>query len=89
MKKDATNKTANPGFFKKVGNWFARTGKAIANYCKDVAGEVKHLSWPTKKELVNYTLAVISFVALLALIMWVLDLGFSSGIKALASLGGK
>ena len=84
MKKEKTEKT---NIFVRIGRWFVKAGKAIGNYFKEVAGEVKHLSWPTKKELINYSLAVISFVALMAVIMWVLDLGFSSGIKALASLG--
>lgn len=98
MKKDNTNKkdTTNPlvktGKVKKDNankkdNWFAKTGKALAKYFKEVTGEVKKLSWPTKKELINYTLAVIAFVALMAVIMWVLDLGFSNGIKLLASIG--
>lgn len=71
----------------KKPNFFVRAGKAIGKYFKEVAGEVKKLSWPTKKELINYSLAVLAFVALMAAIMWVLDLGFSSGITALAGIG--
>ncbi len=73
--------------FVRIGRWFAKAGKATGKYFKEVFGEVKKLSWPTKKELINYTLAVVAFVALMAVIMWVLDLGFSNGVKALASLG--
>lgn len=86
MKEQNNNK---PNIFVRIGHWFAKAGKAIGRYCKEVYGEVKKLTWPTKKELVNYTLAVLAFVALMAVIIWVLDLGFSSGIRALASLGGK
>lgn len=85
MKKDNNKEKAN--FFAEIGRWFSKAGKATAKYFKDVVGEVKKLSWPTKKELMNYTLAVFAFVALMAIIMWVLDLGFSNGIRALASLG--
>lgn len=90
MKNANTNKsnnTENKNFFSKVGGWFSRTGKAIGKYFKEVFGEVKKLSWPSRKELINYTLAVVAFVALLAVIMWILDLGFSEGVKALASIG--
>lgn len=87
VKKDNANKKDKANFFVKIGRWFAKTGKALAKYFKEVTGEVKKLSWPTKKELINYTLAVIAFVALMAVIMWVLDLGFSNGIKLLASIG--
>ena len=47
-----------PGFFKKVGGFFSRIG----TYFKEVFAETKKLSWPGKKELVGYTLAVIGFV---------------------------
>lgn len=81
--KNLAVKGEKPGFFKKIGMFFSKIGK----YFKEVIAEVSKLSWPTKKEIVNYTLAVIGFVALMALIMWVLDLGFSEGVKALASIG--
>ena len=83
MKNENTKNTEKKGFFAKVGGWFSGLGK----YFKEVFAETKKLSWPSKKELVNYTLAVLAFVALLAVIMWVLDLGFSEGVKALASIG--
>ena len=71
----------------KKPNFFVRAGKAIGRYFKEVVGEVKKLSWPTKKELINYSLAVLAIVARMAAIMWVLDLGFSTGITALAGIG--
>ena len=71
----------------KKPNFFVRAGKAIGRYFKEVVGEVKKLSWPTKKELINYSLAVLAFVALMAANKWVLDLGFSTGITALAGIG--
>ena len=83
MKNEKTKNNEKTGFFAKVGGWFAGLGK----YFKEVFAETKKLSWPSKKELINYTLAVLAFVALLAVIMWVLDLGFSEGVKALASIG--
>ncbi len=42
---------------------------------------------PTEKELISYTLAVIAFCALMAIIIGLLDLAFGSGMNALASLG--
>ena len=53
MKKD--NNKENTNIFVRIGRWFPKAGKAIAKYFKDVVGEVKKLSWPTKKELMNYT----------------------------------
>ncbi len=81
MKKEKNTEKKN--FFAKVGDWF----KGVGKYFGEVFGEVKKLSWPSRKELINFTLAVIAFVALMAVIMWVLDLGFSQGISALAKIG--
>lgn len=86
-KKNNTPNTENMNFFGKAIAWIKKTCKATGKYFKDVAGEVKKLSWPSRKELINYTLAVIAFVSLMAVIMWVLDFGFSEGIRALASIG--
>lgn len=83
MAKKEVEKKNKVGFFTKVGNFFNGIGK----YFKDVWAEVKQLTWPTKKELINYTLAVIAFCALMAIIIGLLDLAFGSGINALAELG--
>ena len=36
-----------------------KTGR-FGQFFKEVSGEVKKLSWPTKKEIVSYTLTVIA-----------------------------
>ena len=53
---------------------------------KEVSGEVKKLSWPTKKEIVSYTLTVIAFILLMAVVIYALDLVFGEGLGLLASL---
>ena len=73
----------NTGFFGKIKGFFGKLGK----YFKEVVAEVKQLSWPTWKQLVNYCLAVICFCALMALIIYLLDLAFGNAIKFLAGLG--
>ncbi len=57
-------------------------------YLKEVAGEVKKLSWPTFKDLLSRTGAVVTFVAAMAVLIGVLDLLFSQGIKLIALIGG-
>ncbi|MBR3381509.1 MAG: preprotein translocase subunit SecE [Clostridia bacterium] len=71
------------GFFQKIGNFF----KGIGKYFKEVWAEVKQLTWPTKKELINYCLAVIAFCALMAIIIGLLDFAFGTAFNALAGLG--
>lgn len=68
-KKNAKPKKDNK---KKKGGFFS----SIVRYFKDVAGELKRVTWPTRKELVSATGAVIVFVLIMALIVGVLDTGF-------------
>ncbi|MDR0841294.1 MAG: preprotein translocase subunit SecE [Christensenellaceae bacterium] len=55
-------------------------------FFKEVAGEVKKLSWPSKKELISYTITVVAFILLLGAMIYVLDLAFGSGLGLLAKL---
>ena len=59
---------------------------SMRQFFKEVSGEVKKLSWPTKKELVSYTLTVLGFIILMAVIIYVLDLVFGEGLGLLANL---
>ena len=62
-----------------------KTGR-FGHFFKEVSGEVKKLSWPTKKEIVSYTLTVIAFILLMAVVIYALDLVFGEGLGLLASL---
>ena len=55
-------------------------------YFKEVIGELKKLTWPTGKELVSNTGAVLAFLLVAAVTIGVLDLLFSQAVKLLASL---
>ena len=59
---------------------------SMKQFFKEVSGEVKKLSWPTKKDLVSYTLTVLGFIILMAVIIYVLDLVFGEGLGLLANL---
>lgn len=55
-------------------------------YFREMFGELKKLTWFTGKELFSHTLAVIVFVLAMALIIYVLDLAFSSGFSAISQI---
>ncbi len=60
------------------------------NFLKDLKAELKKVTWPTLKKLVNNTFAVISIVIILAMIVFVLNVCFENlnkfGIERLKSL---
>ena len=47
-------------------------------YFKDVFNELKKVTWPTGKELVKYTVAVIVFILIMAIVTGLFDLGLST-----------
>ena len=52
--------------------------KQKRHYFKDMKAELKKVSWPTFKQLVNNTTAVIVIVLITAAIVFVLDLAFET-----------
>ena len=52
--------------------------KQKSSYFKDMKAELKKVVWPTPKELVNNTVAVITFVLVIAVIVFILDFCFDN-----------
>ncbi len=53
-------------------------GKNKKSFSKDFKAELKKVIWPTPKQLVNNTVAVVTIVLITAAIVFVLDLAFES-----------
>lgn len=75
LEKKQKPKEKKPNFFKRAAKFF-----------KDVSAELKRVTWPTKKDLISYTTAVIAFVILMGVIIGVLDLIFGYLMKLIISL---
>jgi preprotein translocase subunit SecE len=45
-------------------------------YVKEVRGELRKVAWPTRPEVINYTIVVLVTVLLLTMFVFVLDLVF-------------
>ena len=63
-------KAAKAGFFAR-----------IALFVRQVIGELKKVVAPTRKELINYTLVVLVFVAIMMVIVSLLDIGFGTAVS--------
>ena len=48
-------------------------------FLKEVVAELKKVSWPSRKDLISYSLAVMAFVALISVVVGVLDFIFQQG----------
>ena len=66
-----------PNFFTKVLNFFKRLPKLIVQPFKNMWRELKKVTWPTRKDLINYTLIVLAFMVFMGVVIGLLDLGSS------------
>ena len=60
----------------------------IKQYLKEMMGEVKKLTWLSFGDLVKHTAMVFVFVLAMSAVIWLLDLGFSAGVKGLSTITG-
>ncbi|MGN0758217.1 MAG: preprotein translocase subunit SecE [Candidatus Ventricola sp.] len=84
--KKEVKKTEKPGFFTRAKNWIVALPGRIANAFKNMAAELKKVAWPSRKDLVNYSIVVIAFVVALAVIVGLLDTASSFLVKQLIQL---
>ena len=53
----------------------------ISNYIKDSIAELKKVTWPTRKQTVNYTLLVVGISLGLAVFIGIVDYILSLGLQ--------
>lgn len=72
-------------FGTRVVNWFKNLPGRIASAFKNMVAELKKVSWPTRKELINYSVLVLVFVVAMAVLIGLLDLGSSALVQLLVN----
>ena len=68
---NAVEKKDKPSFIKRVCNFFKRIGR----FFKNMWHEMKKVSWPSKKEVLNYSLVVFAFMVIMGVIIGLIDFG--------------
>ena len=63
---------------KKEANNQKENSKNKRSFFKDFKAELKKVNWPTPKQLINNTAAVVTIVIITAAIVFVLDLAFET-----------
>ena len=79
-------KNDKPGFFTRAKNWIVALPARITGAFKNMAAELKKVAWPSKKDLINYSIVVIGFVVVLAIVVGVLYTASSFLVKKLIAL---
>ncbi len=66
-------------------NIFARMGKAISAFFKNIVLELKKVTWPTKKQLLTSTLSVLAVCLVVGVIICASDFILESFVKLIRS----
>lgn len=74
-------KETKEGFFSKVKNFFVKLPSVIARPFKNMWHELRKVTWPTRQDLIKYSLIVLAFLVFMGVVIGLLDLGSSALIK--------
>ena len=53
----------------------------LLNYFKDTRSEMKHVSWPTQSQTINFTIMVLAISIFTGLLLGLFDVIFQLGLK--------
>ncbi len=62
-------------------------GRAAREFAKGSMRELRQVVWPTRKETAQVTLMVVVLVLVVALFLWVVDLGLQKAVRLLIGQG--
>ena len=71
---------------KKAGNKRKKDSESAATYFAGVKQELGKVVWPTKKELISYTVVVIATCTIFAVGFWLMDMGILEALKQLLGI---
>lgn len=78
---NAVEKKDKPSFGAKMKDFFGRIGK----FFKNMWHEMKKVTWPSRKEVVNYSLVVFAFMVIMGIIIGLIDFGSGALINLIVS----
>ena len=82
MANAAENKNAKPGFGTRFVSFFKGIGKSF----KNMYHELKKVTWPTKKELLNYSVVVFVFMVVMGVVIGVIDIASGALVDLIVKL---
>ena len=59
-----------------------------SQFLKEVRAELKKVNWPTRQEMIAYTIVVLVAVVFLTSLVFAMDLGFSKAVLRIFGPGG-
>ena len=84
--KEKTQSSEQPKKSGKFITFCKNLPRNIATPFKNMWHELKQVTWPTKKDLINYTCIVLVFMVFMGVVIGLLDTGASKLVTAVSSL---
>lgn len=81
--KGKETKEGKVSFGTKLVNFFKHLPATIARPFKNMWHELRKVTWPTRQDLINYTLIVLAFLVFMGVVIGLLDLGSVALIRAI------
>ena len=82
MAKAEEKKNAKPGIGERFVNFF----KGIGKFFKNMFHEMKNVTWPTRKDVLNYSVVVFVFMIVMGIIIGLIDLGAGALVDLIVKL---
>ena len=82
-KTEGAKKSTEPGKLNKILQWFRTLPQRIAKPFRNMYYELKKVTWPTKQKLINYSVIVLAFMLVMGVVIGLLDMGASAGVRLL------
>ncbi len=82
-KEEKTLPEKKPGKGNKFFKAIAGIPNRMINAVKNTIAELKKVTWPTRKDLINYTAIVLIFMVAMAIVVGLLDFGAGSLIRVI------
>ena len=83
----ANNANEKKNIFVRILLFFKRLGLNIGKAFKNTFFELKKVTWPSKHDLLTYSLITIGFMVCMGIIIYLIDLGSGALVNLLLSIG--
>ena len=67
----------------KILNWFKTLPARISKPFKNMYYELKKVTWPSKEQLIAYSIVVLVFMLFMGIVIGLLDMGASALVRLL------
>ena len=76
------SKGAGGGGLNLLWEWLPAIIRALRRRTRETVAEMRKVLWPSRQEMVTYTIVVVIFVVIMVTIVALLDFGFAKAILA-------